>query len=94
LDHIPPHADHPGHGASKPQSHGRRLIVGYPRMQARSGKSRVQIWRDIRAGKFPAPIELGPNSVAWFEDEFEAWQASRPRRTYRSFGRDTTTDVA
>ncbi len=46
------------------------------------GKSRVQIWRDIRAGRFPAPISLGPNSTGFFEDEILAWLASRPRRTY------------
>jgi hypothetical protein len=27
-------------------------------------RSRVQIWRDIRAERFPPPIETGPNSIA------------------------------
>ena len=45
-------------------------------------KSRVQIWRDVRAGTFPAPVDLGPNSVGWFEDEIDAWLASRPRVNY------------
>jgi prophage regulatory protein len=48
----------------------------------KTGKSRPQIWRDVRDQKFPAPIELGPNSVGWFEDEVDTWLASRPRRTY------------
>jgi len=58
------------------------LIRGWRGICAATGKSRVQIWRDIRVGKFPAPLELGPNSVAWLRSEVAAWKASRPRRTY------------
>ena len=43
---------------------------------------RVQRWRRIKAGTFPAPIEIGPNKIAWFEDEILAWLESPPRRTY------------
>ena len=49
-------------------------------------KSRTQRWRDIKAGKFPAPIEVGPNRLGWYEDEIQDWQASRPRRTYGAAG--------
>jgi predicted DNA-binding transcriptional regulator AlpA len=63
---------------------GGDLIRGWAGVCAEVGKSRVQLWRDIRAGRFPAPIEIGENSVAWFRAEVEAWKASRPRRTYRS----------
>ena len=55
-----------------------------PEVEDRTQRSRVQCWRDIKAGKFPAPVQLGPNSVGWFEDEIEAWLAARPRRTYRA----------
>ena len=51
-------------------------------MSDKNGKSRVQNWRDVRAGLLPPPIELGPNSIGWFEDEIDAWLAARPRRTY------------
>jgi len=34
----------------------------------------------MRAGRFPAPIEIGTRSVGWFEHEVDAWLASRPRR--------------
>ena len=64
----------------------RRLIRGWSGAEKKTGKSRVQLWRDVRDGKFPAPIELGPNSVAWFEDEIDDWLAARPRRTYSSVG--------
>ena len=66
------------------QETGRTIISGYRAVEEKTGKSRQQIWRDIRAGSFPAPIELGPNSVGWFADELEEWLASRPRRTYRA----------
>jgi len=58
------------------------LIRGWSGICAEIHKSRVQIWRDIRAGKFPQPIETGANSIAWFREEVEEWKRSRPRRTY------------
>ena len=59
----------------------RRIILGKA-VEHRTGKGRVQRWRDIKAGKFPAPVEIGTNRIGWFEDEIDAWLASRPRRTY------------
>jgi prophage regulatory protein len=61
-----------------------RKIIREPEVERRTGRSRTQRWRDIRADKFPTPIELGPNAIGWFEDEIDAWLAERPRRTYRS----------
>jgi prophage regulatory protein len=49
---------------------------------AKTGLSRVSIWRKVRAGQFPAPIELSTNTIGWPESEVAAWQSSRPRRTY------------
>ena len=66
------------------QTHGGRRIVRKPAVCKKVGKSGVQVWRDVRAGKFPPPVQLGPNSVGWFEDEIDAWLAARPRRTYRA----------
>jgi len=48
----------------------------------RTGRSRVQRWRDIKAGTFPQPIVLGKNAVGWYEDEIDDWISSRPRRDY------------
>ncbi len=53
-----------------------------PEVMARTGLSRVTIWRRVKAGKFPAPKILGENSIGWPESEITAWLASRPRRTY------------
>jgi len=58
------------------------LIRGWRGICAKTGKSRVQLWRDIRAHRFPPPIELGPNSIGWYRSEIDAWMAERPRRMY------------
>ena len=53
-----------------------------PEVMARTGLSRVTIWRRVRAGTFPAPTELGANSIGWPESSIAEWLESRPRRTY------------
>ena len=53
-----------------------------PEVMARTGLSRVTIWRRVRAGTFPAPVEIGINSIGWPATEISAWLDSRPRRTY------------
>jgi prophage regulatory protein len=44
--------------------------------------NRVTRWRHVKAGTFPAPVQIGANSIGWYEDEIQEWLASRPRRTY------------
>ena len=51
-------------------------------VMARTGLSRTTIWRRVRAGAFPAPVEIGVNSIGWPATEISAWLESRPRRTY------------
>ena len=53
-----------------------------PEVMARTGLSRTTIWRRVRAGTFPAPHELGVNSIGWTSQSIEDWLKSRPRRTY------------
>ena len=59
-----------------------RKLIKWPAVHEKTGKSRSQAWRDIRAGQFPAPLKTGPNSVAWLEHEIDAYVASLPRATY------------
>ena len=66
----------------------RKLINGYKALSEKlGGRSRTQIWRDIKAGLLPPPIELGPNSRAWFDDEIDSNVAARPRRIYENAGK-------
>lgn len=39
-------------------------------------QGRVQIWRKIKAGEFPAPVKVGARN-AWVESEINEWIASR-----------------
>ncbi len=55
-----------------------------PEVMARTGLSRVTIWRRVRAGTFPAPTELGTHRIGWPASVISASLASRPRRTYGS----------
>ena len=47
-----------------------------------TGWSRATIWRKVKSGDFPAPVTLGPNSIAWPEHKITSWQASRPTVNY------------
>lgn len=53
-----------------------------PEVMALTGLSRTTLWRRVRAGTFPAPVELGQNSIGWPASEISAWLKARARRTY------------
>lgn len=59
-----------------------RTIIRGPEVCRRTGRSRTQIWRDVQANKFPAPVSLGANAIGWYEDEIDRWIADRPRVRY------------
>jgi len=59
-----------------------RRILRDPEVKRLTGLSRVQRWRRVRAGTFPAPVQLGPNSIGWDAVEVEEWLATRPRVSY------------
>jgi prophage regulatory protein len=42
-----------------------------------TGLRRTSIDEQIKAGKFPKPIQLGERAVGWLESEVAAWQQSR-----------------
>jgi prophage regulatory protein len=53
-------------------------ILRKPTVRERIGNpSEATLWRWIRAGNFPAPIRIGPNSVGWLETEINEWIAAR-----------------
>ncbi len=52
-------------------------ILRKPETQYRVGLSDPTIYRLERAGKFPKRIQLGGNSVGWFESEVNAWLAAK-----------------
>lgn len=46
-------------------------------VKRRTGKSRSAIYRDIAAGKFPAPVKISERSSAWVRSEVSDWIAAR-----------------
>lgn len=52
-------------------------ILRLAQVKARIGRSRSSIYADIKAGRFLAPINIGPRAVGWLEHEVDAWIAAR-----------------
>jgi predicted DNA-binding transcriptional regulator AlpA len=50
--------------------------------------------RKARAGEFPQPIQLGPNSIAFLADEIEAWMQDRVDARDEKLGEKQTDDRA
>ena len=58
-----------------------RKIIRVGPVMDQTGLSRTQIWRKSRDpdDDFPEPVQLGPNSIGWFQDEISAYLESLPR---------------
>ena len=50
-------------------------------VEARTALSRSAIYRKMREGTFPVPLQIGARAVRWPASEIEAWIADRPRAT-------------
>lgn len=48
-------------------------LIKRPEVQSETTLSRSQIYALISEGKFPKPISLGGNRVAWLSSEVFAW---------------------
>ena len=56
------------------------ILLRYPDLRARGIPwSRKHIRSLITSGRFPRPLRLGENTVAWRASEIERFIASRPR---------------
>ena len=40
--------------------------------------SKSRLYELIQAGEFPRPKRLGPQSVAWLDEDVEEWIRTRP----------------
>jgi prophage regulatory protein len=61
-------------------------ILRKPALLAKTGLSYPTLYRRIQDGTFPQPVELGPNSVGWIEEEIDAWIKSRRRGSIKLGG--------
>jgi predicted DNA-binding transcriptional regulator AlpA len=44
--------------------------------------NRMGVSRAVASG-FPQPVEIGPNSIGWWEDEVDEYDRDRRRRSYK-----------
>jgi prophage regulatory protein len=65
---------------SKPHSSQQSRLLRRSEVEAKVGHGRSWIYAAMQTGEFPRAVSIGPRSVAWYEDEIDAWIASRPRR--------------
>ena len=54
-----------------------RRILRLPRVLDKTGLGRDSIYRLAREGRFPKPIKLSTQASGWFEDEVDAFLATR-----------------
>jgi len=54
-------------------------LLRLPQVRAKVGLSRSTIYRLVDAGKFPRPLKLSAQTVAWRASELDEWLESRPR---------------
>ena len=52
-------------------------ILRFPAVRARTGLSRVTVWRLEQRGGFPKHLKLSSNIVGWLETDIVAWIRSR-----------------
>ncbi len=52
-------------------------LIRLPEVQHRVGLGRSTIYRWMAEGKFPKPVQLGGYTVAWSEEEVDAWISGR-----------------
>ena len=65
---------------SKPHSTQQSRLLRRSEVEAKIGHGRSWIYAAMQTGDFPRAVSIGTRSVAWYEDEINAWIASRPRR--------------
>ncbi len=58
-------------------------IIRFPKVHARTGLSRSEIYRRESLGEFPKRVTLGARSrcVGWVADEIQAWIEARIRES-------------
>lgn len=57
-------------------------FLSYADLEARYNKSRVTLWRWVKRGILPSPVQLGPNSIAFSLEEIQEHEARLERKRY------------
>ncbi|PTE16159.1 helix-turn-helix transcriptional regulator [Pseudogemmobacter blasticus] len=54
-----------------------RKIARLTRLEEMTGLKKTKLYDLMNSGDFPRKVKLTGKAVGWFEDEVEAWLASR-----------------
>jgi prophage regulatory protein len=57
----------------------RHYLIDWSNLEPQVPYVRQTVLRKEGKGEFPKRVQLGPNRVAWWQDEIDEWLASRPR---------------
>jgi predicted DNA-binding transcriptional regulator AlpA len=73
--------------SARPIVPGQRLFSKAQVLELLGGVAYSTVWSWMIAGKFPAPLELGPHggrssTIAWDANEVLGWLGNRPRRQF------------
>lgn len=71
-DRLQMNAGHSGLQAQEEVS-----FLRLPEVKLLTGLSKSSLYALIRANSFPAPVQLGPRTVAWVRSEIGQWAAER-----------------
>ena len=52
-------------------------LLAPPVVLDRTSLSRTTLWRMVRKGEFPKPVQVSPGRIAWPERAVSAWIASK-----------------
>ena len=52
-------------------------FLARPEVLRIAGFSAATLWREVKAGRFPAPVPISPNRSAFLESEVRAWRATK-----------------
>ena len=54
-------------------------LLRFKKLREYVPRGRTTIWQWVKEGKFPAPVRIGKNGVAWRSDEIQNWIKSREK---------------
>ena len=60
----------------------RALTYTYSDLKDQFGFNRHTVWRLVRTGDFPAPMQISPGRVAWRRTDVDDWFQQRPTVPY------------
>ena len=66
-----------GSHSALPSSADEVSFLRLPEVKLVTGLSKSSLYALIRANSFPAPVQLGPRTVAWVKSEIKQWAAER-----------------